>query len=208
MTGPGRAARVIAAGVSFERRAVGLGGWRTPFRIDPLQPVEQLREIALAAQPPSEQGEFRESDLAEVVPTRPVDRVGHPLCHHQQLHECGVLPAGAGVPATTRSRGVGARNGQKLRERGYGILIHDAYRPWYVTKMFWDATPESQKMFVANPASGSRHNRGCAVDLTLVDLRPGSPVANGRVGMTSSPIVQCTVSWWHVAPTVVPGAVA
>jgi D-alanyl-D-alanine dipeptidase len=65
---------------------------------------------------------------------------------------------------------------QALKTQGYGILIHDAYRPWYVTKMFWDATPESQKIFVANPQNGSRHNRGAAVDVTLYELETGLPV--------------------------------
>ena len=51
---------------------------------------------------------------------------------------------------------------ERMEEHGYGLLIHDGYRPWYVTKMFWDATPESLKVFVADPASGSRHNRGAA----------------------------------------------
>jgi zinc D-Ala-D-Ala dipeptidase len=50
---------------------------------------------------------------------------------------------------------------------GYGLLIHDAYRPWRITKMMWDETPEAQREFVANPANGSRHNRGCAIDLSL-----------------------------------------
>ena len=54
-------------------------------------------------------------------------------------------------------------------------MIHDAYRPWSVTKMFWDATPPAQRDFVANPARGSKHNRGCAVDVTLYDLRTGKP---------------------------------
>ena len=60
--------------------------------------------------------------------------------------------------------------------RSYGLLIHDAYRPWYVTKIFWDATPQEGKIFVADPAQGSRHNRGCAVDLTLYDLATGKPI--------------------------------
>lgn len=50
---------------------------------------------------------------------------------------------------------------------GYGLLIHDAYRPWRITKMMWDETAPAQREFVANPATGSRHNRGCAIDLTL-----------------------------------------
>jgi serine beta-lactamase-like protein LACTB len=65
---------------------------------------------------------------------------------------------------------------RKLRAMGYGLLIHDAYRPWYVTKMFWDATPEKLHGFVADPSKGSRHNRGCAVDLTLYDLKTGKAV--------------------------------
>jgi D-alanyl-D-alanine dipeptidase len=60
-----------------------------------------------------------------------------------------------------------------------GLLAEDApgaYRPWYITKVFWNATPEAQHDFVADPAQGSRHNRGCAVDLTLFDRRTGQPV--------------------------------
>jgi len=68
------------------------------------------------------------------------------------------------------------RVSKKLKAFGYGLLIHDSYRPWYVTKMFWDATPDDKKIFVANPESGSRHNRGCAVDLTLYDLDTGAVV--------------------------------
>ncbi len=65
---------------------------------------------------------------------------------------------------------------KKLADQEFGLLIHDGYRPWYVTKMFWDATPEKQHIFVANPAQGSRHNRGCAVDLTLYHRQTGQPV--------------------------------
>jgi zinc D-Ala-D-Ala dipeptidase len=56
-----------------------------------------------------------------------------------------------------------------LRARGYGMVVFDAYRPWSVTKTFWDITPPDLRKFVANPAYGSRHNRGCAVDCSLVD---------------------------------------
>jgi serine beta-lactamase-like protein LACTB len=69
------------------------------------------------------------------------------------------------------------RSHRGLKEKGYGLLIHDAYRPWYVSKMFWDATPVSAHGFVADPSKGSKHNRGCAVDLTLYDLKTGEPIA-------------------------------
>jgi D-alanyl-D-alanine dipeptidase len=65
---------------------------------------------------------------------------------------------------------------RRLRQLGYGLLIHDGYRPWYVTKTFWDATPPASRWLVADPTRGSRHNRGCAVDLTLYVLATGEPV--------------------------------
>ena len=61
---------------------------------------------------------------------------------------------------------------------GYGLTIYDAYRPWRVTKALWDATPPGpQRNYVANPKRGSKHNRGCAVDLTLHHLADGAEVA-------------------------------
>lgn len=59
---------------------------------------------------------------------------------------------------------------------GYGLLIHDAYRPWRITKMMWDGTSGEARGYVANPAQGSKHNRGCAIDLTLVRLSDGQPL--------------------------------
>jgi zinc D-Ala-D-Ala dipeptidase len=60
---------------------------------------------------------------------------------------------------------------------GFGLTIFDAYRPWRVTKKLWDATPRGpKKNYVANPKKGSKHNRGCAVDLSLHDLKTGALV--------------------------------
>ncbi|MEC7726134.1 MAG: M15 family metallopeptidase, partial [Planctomycetota bacterium] len=63
-----------------------------------------------------------------------------------------------------------------LAEHGVGLQVFDGYRPWWVTKVFWDAAPRHLKLFVADPMRGSRHNRGCAVDLTLYDLKSGEPI--------------------------------
>lgn len=59
----------------------------------------------------------------------------------------------------------------KLRKLGYGLLIFDGYRPWSVTKQFWDETPPEKHTFVADPQKGSKHNRGCAVDLSLYNIK-------------------------------------
>jgi serine beta-lactamase-like protein LACTB len=69
-----------------------------------------------------------------------------------------------------------ARAHRRLAEHGVGIQVFDAYRPWWVTKVFWDAAPRHLKLFVADPMRGSRHNRGCAVDVTLYDLGTGAPI--------------------------------
>ena len=58
-----------------------------------------------------------------------------------------------------------------LEKMGLGLKVFDCYRPWSVTKQMWDILPDNR--YVANPQRGSRHNRGAAVDLTLVDFRTG-----------------------------------
>ena len=63
-----------------------------------------------------------------------------------------------------------------LARGGYGLMIHDGYRPWAITKLFWDMTTGFQREFVADPKTGSKHNRGCAVDLTIYDLATGQVV--------------------------------
>jgi beta-lactamase class D/D-alanyl-D-alanine dipeptidase len=60
-----------------------------------------------------------------------------------------------------------------LKKQGLGLVIFDGYRPWSITKLFWEVTPGEKRKFVANPKTGSRHNRGCAVDLSIYDLKTG-----------------------------------
>ena len=70
---------------------------------------------------------------------------------------------------------------QELKKQGLGLVIFDGYRPWSITKLFWEVTPEDKRKFVANPAKGSKHNRGCAVDLSIFDLKTGQllPMPSG-----------------------------
>jgi zinc D-Ala-D-Ala dipeptidase len=65
---------------------------------------------------------------------------------------------------------------QELKELGYGILIFDAYRPWSVTKAFWDLATGDQRAYLADPEKGSNHNRGCAVDCGLYEIASGQTV--------------------------------
>ena len=62
----------------------------------------------------------------------------------------------------------------ELKKKGYGLKIFDAYRPYTITVAFYQKA--SDKNFVAHPKSGSKHNRGCAVDLSIIDLKTGKDV--------------------------------
>lgn len=66
------------------------------------------------------------------------------------------------------------RVADSLKSLGMGLLIYDAYRPYSATVQFWELIGDDR--YVANPARGSRHNRGCAVDVGLYDLIDGEPL--------------------------------
>ena len=65
---------------------------------------------------------------------------------------------------------------KKLKKQGLGLVIFDGYRPWAITKLFWEVTAEDKRKFVADPVKGSKHNRGCAVDLSIYDLKTGENI--------------------------------
>jgi D-alanyl-D-alanine dipeptidase len=64
-----------------------------------------------------------------------------------------------------------------LSEKGLGLKIYDAYRPYSVTVAFWELIKDER--YVANPAKGSGHNRGLAIDLTIIDLKTGKELEMG-----------------------------
>jgi D-alanyl-D-alanine dipeptidase len=161
--------------VSYKRQPLGPEPGANQLKVTPLRPVPILIKEALAAEPPPETGDFLPSDLVEL---RKLDRtikldvryattnnLFGTVFYSQPRAFLQRAPAEALV-----------RVNRKLKESGYGLLVHDGYRPWYVTKVFWDATPDDKKIFVADPSKGSRHNRGAAVDLSLYDLKTGKPV--------------------------------
>ena len=63
----------------------------------------------------------------------------------------------------------------ELNKQGLGLKIFDGYRPYAITVAFYKKA--SDKNFVANPNQGSKHNRGCAVDLTIINLKTGKEIA-------------------------------
>ena len=145
------------------------------FHITPLRPVPELRAEALKAQPPHESGTFRKADLVELITLDPTIKLD---IRYATTNDFLQMPVYTQARAFLQRPAAEAlvRVNRELKPYGYGVLVHDGYRPWYVTKIFWDATPNDKKIFVANPAKGSVHNRGCAVDLSMYDLKTGEEV--------------------------------
>jgi D-alanyl-D-alanine dipeptidase len=128
-----------------------------------------------ATKPPHETGNFRESDLVELIKLDSSFKldiryaasnniVGRPV--YKEARAFLQRPAAEAL----------VKVNNEFKQMGYRLLIFDGYRPWSVTKLFWDITPKESKKFVANPKDGSRHNRGCAVDLSLYDMSAGKEV--------------------------------
>ncbi len=125
--------------------------------------------------PPVEAGPFRAPDLVELTALEPSIRLDIRYATRNNF---------VGRPVYTEARAFLQRPAAEalvrahraLHKDGFGLLVFDGYRPWTVTKLFWDLTPEDKKVFVADPAKGSKHNRGCAIDLTLYDLATGKEV--------------------------------
>jgi D-alanyl-D-alanine dipeptidase len=171
----GRATQVGVNSVVLKRRQVGPEDGANQLRVKPLRPVPELMKEALAASPPKENGDFRQAELVELKKLDPTIKLEIRYATTNNFLGTVFYSEARAFMQRPAAEAV-VRAHRKLRAQGYGLLIHDAYRPWYVTKVFWDATPDDKKIFVADPAKGSRHNRGCAVDLTLYDLKTKRPV--------------------------------
>lgn len=168
----GNATEVSMAGVVFKRRAVGPESGNT-FMITPVKPIDELRSAAAAASPPPSGDAMRAPDLVDVTTLDPTLRLDVRYASTNNFMGTALYrsprvflqrPAAEAVVEAHRA----------LNAHGLGLILYDGYRPWSVTKMFWDGTPDSLRLFVANPSNGSRHNRGCAIDVGLYDLKTGN----------------------------------
>jgi len=112
----------------------------------------------------------------------------------------------------------------EFNKRGYSIKIYDAYRPYSATVKFYEVM-KGDTMYVANPYKGSRHNRGCALDMTIVDSKtkkelkmptgydamekdawPTTPIADPEIKKNRKTLISVmerngfkvyTTEWWH-----------
>jgi D-alanyl-D-alanine dipeptidase len=172
----GRSTAMLVGGRRMPRRNIEPRAGTNQLRIAPLRPVSELRAEALRGMPPRESGRFRPSDLVDLTRLDPTIKLEIRYATTNNFLGTRFYDQARAFLQRPAAEAV-VRANAALHRLGYGILVHDAYRPWYVTKMFWDATPPAKRWLVADPAHGSRHNRGAAVDLTLYDLHTGRAVS-------------------------------
>jgi zinc D-Ala-D-Ala dipeptidase len=113
---------------------------------------------------------------------------------------------------------------QEFNKLGYGIKVYDGYRPYSATVKFYEVM-KGDTIYVASPYKGSKHNRGCAVDITLIDLKSSkelkmptewdtaskeswsaAPVSDPRIAENRRSLISImekngfkvyTAEWWH-----------
>ncbi|MGA9998420.1 MAG: M15 family metallopeptidase [Pyrinomonadaceae bacterium] len=135
-----------------------------------------LQTLLYAQQGPlQEAGPFRQPDLVEITKLDPTIHLDIRYATKNNFLGRHVYKQARAFLQRPAAEAL-VRVSKALAKQGYGLAVFDGYRPWAVTKIFWDVTPADKKEFVADPSKGSRHNRGCAVDLTMYDLKNGQEV--------------------------------
>ena len=126
------------------------------------------------SQPPQESGK-RKADLVELTKLDKSIKLDIRYATSNNFVGKAVYPEARAFLQRPAAKAVVHVN-KELRKEGLGLVIFDGYRPWSITKLFWEVVPEDKRIFVADPTKGSKHNRGCAVDLSIYDLKTGKEI--------------------------------
>jgi zinc D-Ala-D-Ala dipeptidase len=137
--------------------------------------VVLMQAATAPSQPPVDPGATRKADLVELIELDKTIKLDIRYATSNNFTGKQIYPEARAFLQRPAATALIAAHRELARE-GYGLMIHDGYRPWSITKLFWELTPPALHEFVADPATGSKHNRGCAVDLTMYDLKTGRVV--------------------------------
>lgn len=160
----------------YPRLVVGADDGSDQMRVQPLAPVPDVIREARLASPPEGTGDYRDDDLVDVAALDAGLTIDLRYATDHNFLSAVFYDAARALLQRPAATAV-LRVHQRLHGDGFGLTVFDAYRPWFVTRAFWDATPPSMRWMVADPTKGSKHNRGAAIDVTLHDLRTGLPVS-------------------------------
>jgi D-alanyl-D-alanine dipeptidase len=169
----GRAMALYGSAGRMGRRPIGPAEGDV-FRIDPVRPVAGILRESQSATPPAFVQSGGADDLVDLS-TIPNVRLDVRYATDDNFMGAALYPFEAAYARRSAADALAAAAAE-LATYDLGLIVHDAYRPWSVTWAFWQATPREQKLYVANPADASRHNRGAAVDVSLYRLSTGERV--------------------------------
>ncbi len=142
-------------------------------RFTPARPLDVLLREARDAVPPAEPPAPMASDLVDVSMLDPSVRVD--LRYAGADNELGQTLVNDSRALLQRPAAEAVvRAHRSLAARGYGLVIRDAFHPWWVTRAVWEAAPPDLRASLHNPAQGSGYNRGTTVDVTLYRLADGA----------------------------------
>jgi D-alanyl-D-alanine dipeptidase len=143
------------------------------FRFTPVRPLDEAIRSARTASPPAEPAPPLASDLVDVARLDPTIRVD--LRYADDDNEVGrtMLEASRALLQRPAAEAL-VRAHRSLAKQGYGIVVLDAYHPWWITKAVWEAAPADVRRVLSNPAEGSGYNRGTTVDVGLFRLSDGA----------------------------------
>jgi serine beta-lactamase-like protein LACTB len=137
---------------------------------------DNLRKQTKKLQMPVEQGTFLSAELVSITAMDRAIKLDMRYGTENNRWGAKLYEGEQGFLQRPAAEALG-RVQQQLKLYGYGLLVYDAYRPWFVTKMAWDAATEKQRVFLDDPAVGSRYNRGASVDVGLYELVSGEPLS-------------------------------
>jgi len=168
----GRVTGAFMAGIWFARRAIEPPDG-APFRITPTAPLAELELAARLAKPPAALlSAPRAADLVDLAALGAGLRFDIRYATADNFLGAPVYAQPRAFLQRPAAQAL-VRAQARLAAAGLGLIVHDAYRPWHVTRLFHAATPPQHHAMVADPLQGSRHNRGCAVDVSLCDAATG-----------------------------------
>lgn len=156
----------------FHVFTVASEGRGMPGNEDSLKVINDVREYRSRAKADSSQ---QMVELAKMIPGIVLDLryAGTNNFMKKNMYREGLTYTFLRLPAARALAAVQS----ELKQKGFGLKIFDAYRPYSVTQAFWNLVHDER--YVANPAKGSGHNRGIAADLTIIDLKTGRELDMG-----------------------------
>jgi D-alanyl-D-alanine dipeptidase len=144
-------------------------------RLKLARPVEDLVREARAATPPTEPPAPLPSELVDVTALDSSIRAEMRYSSDENVVGEELLKTSRAFLQRPAAEAL-VRVHRTLAKQGYGLVVRDAYHPWWVTKLVWETTPPEVRRFLADPAEGSGYNRGTTTDVALYRLADGRVV--------------------------------